>query len=239
MYTIQESRPQNELLSALHDVDLELIRPYLIHERKEAGDVLYQPGDDVGRVYFPLGASLVSYAVHHIEGQIVQTVLVGREGGVGGIVSSGGLPAYCLISVKFGGSFQVVDIARIQSAKNSSASFRRLFERYSDCLMAQIFQATACNAVHTVEQRAAKWILEEAHRAQAVVVHLRHEDLASLLGAGRSYVTRVLRTFVAEGILQTAREAITILDKKALEQRSCGCNRHVESHFGRVLGGIY
>jgi len=239
MNTVSQSRGQNDLLNALHGVDFDLIRPRLTHEMKAAGDVIYQPGDDIGRVYFPLGPSLVSYLVNNFDGETVQTILVGREGAVGGIVSSGGLPAYCLISVKVGGSFFVADVAKIQSAKDSSASFRRLFERYSDCLMAQIFQATACNAVHSVEQRAAKWILEEADRAQETVVHLSHEELASRLGVGRSYVTRVLRSFVAEGALKTAREAITILDRTALEQKSCGCNQHVESHFGRVLRGIY
>ena len=143
MNTVSQSRGQNDLLNALHGVDLDLIRPHLTHEMKAAGDVIYQPGDDIGRVYFPLGPSLVSYVVNNIDGETVQTILVGREGAVGGIVSSGGLPAYCLISVKVGGSFFVADVAKIQSAKDSSASFRRLFERYSDCLMAQIFQATA------------------------------------------------------------------------------------------------
>jgi len=239
MNTVTQNLAQNDLLGALGRADLDLIRPFLNHETRPSGDVLYHPGDDIGRVFFPLGSSQVSYAVNNIRGGPVQTLLVGREGGVGGIVSCGGLPAYCLISVSLGGSFLVADVGRVQSAKDSSEPLRRLFERYSDFLLAQIFQATACNAIHSVEQRAAKWILEEADRADAAVAHLSHEALALRLGVGRSYVTRVLRTFVADGVLDTSRGAIAILDRSALEQKSCGCNRHVESHWDRVLGKIY
>lgn len=239
MSTTPNPRPDNGLLSSLRDSDFELLRPYLTRDTHEAGQVLYRPGDDVTRVHFPLGPCLVSFAVANIEGHVVQTVLVGREGGVGGIVSAGGQPAYCLISVKFGGPCASVDIARVQAAKDQSMTFRRLFEGYADCLMAQISQATACNAIHSIEQRAAKWILEEVNRTGEQVVHLSHHDLASMLGVGRSYTTRVLSKFVADGILKTSRGSVTVLDKDALVQRSCTCNENVVSHFSRIFKGIY
>ncbi|MBG1232919.1 Crp/Fnr family transcriptional regulator [Aestuariivirga litoralis] len=236
---IASLRPDNVLLSALRDGDFNLIKPHLLRETRADGDVLYRPGDDVTRVHFPVGASLVSYAVANIDGHNVQTVLVGREGGVGGIVSAGGLPAYCLIAVKFGGPFLSVEMNRVQAAKDQSLTFRRMFERYADCLMAQMFQASACNAIHNIEQRAAKWILDETSRTGQMEVHLSHDDLASMLGVGRSYTTRVLRKFVSDGILKTARGFVTVTNKEALQQRSCNCNENVVSHFSRVLGGIY
>lgn len=150
---------QNNLLRALREQDYSLIAPSLIAEDKQAGDLLYRPGDNIAQVYFPCGPSLVAYLITSIDGREVESVLVGREGAVGGIVSSGHLPAYCMITVKFSGPFLRAPVATIEDAKEKSATFKRLFARYADCLLAQVFQATACNAIHSIEQRTAKWIL--------------------------------------------------------------------------------
>ena len=232
-------RPRSNLLSALRDSDFALIEPYLTRENRLTGDLLYRPGDNIAQVYFPLGPSLVSYLVTNMDGRDVETIMVGREGAVGGVVSSGHLPAYCMIMVKFGGPFLRATVSSIQAAKDQSLSFRRLFTRYADCLMAQMFQSSACNAIHTIEQRTAKWILASMDRTGDDVVHLTHDDLASLMGVGRSYTSRVIQKFKADGILQTSRGALTIKDKHKLECRSCGCQDSVRNHFDVVLKGVY
>ncbi|WP_293859925.1 Crp/Fnr family transcriptional regulator [uncultured Alsobacter sp.] len=239
MTTGSRERPSSNILSALRDEDFSLIEPHLSRETRTTGDMLYRPGDNIAQVYFPLGPTLVSYLVTNADGRDVETVLVGREGAVGGIVSSGFLPAYCLITVKFGGAVLKAPVSSIQAAKEQSASFRRLFSRYADCLMAQMFQATACNALHSIEQRTAKWILAAMDRTGEHVVPLTHEELASLLGVGRSYTSRVLQKFRAEGVLTTARGSLMVKDKDALIQRSCTCNESVRGHFDRVLRGVY
>lgn len=118
---------QNNLLRALREEDYGLISSSLIAEDKQAGDLLYRPGDNIAQVYFPCGPSLVAYLVTSIDGREVESVLVGREGAVGGIVSSGHLPAYCMITVKFGGPFLRAPVATIEDAKEKSATFKRLF----------------------------------------------------------------------------------------------------------------
>lgn len=234
-----QTRPGNNLLQALRDADYALISPHLACEERRSGDVLYEPGSNVAQVYFPLNASLISYQVSTAEGRAVETVLVGREGAVGGIVSTGFLPAYCLITVKHSGSFLRAPVSSIQSAKEHSMSFRRLFARYADCLMAQMFQATACNAIHTIEQRAAKWILAAMDRTGTDTLPLTHEQLASLIGVGRSYTSRVIQTFKADGLLKTTRGALIVCDRKRLAKRSCYCNESIKSHFDAVLKGVY
>lgn len=232
-------RPHSNLLSALRDADFALIDPYLIKETRKTGDLLYKPGDNIAQVYFPLGPSLVSYLVSNTDGRDVETVMVGREGAVGGIVSSGNLPAYCMIMVKFGGPFLKATVSSIQAAKDQSMSFRRLFTRYADCLMAQMFQSSACNAIHSIEQRTAKWILAAMDRTGDHVVPLTHEELASLMGVGRSYTSRVLQKFKADGVLDTSRGALTVVDRDALLSRSCQCNDSIRAHFDVVLQGVY
>src|SRR5207253_7910759 len=127
--------------------------PYLGLMRAHPGDLLYSPGTNVETVYFPCGPSLVSFVVPNEDGRDVETILVGREGAVGGIVSQGHLPAYTRISIKFGGPLVRLPILKLEAAKAKSATLRNIFARYADCMLAQIFQSTACNAVHSIEQR--------------------------------------------------------------------------------------
>jgi hypothetical protein len=233
-------RPYNNLLRRLNAADFALIAPHLVKEEAEAGELLYNPGDDVEVVHFPCGPSLASYLVANEDGRDVETILVGREGAVGGIVSEGFLPAYTRITVKFGGPFVRLHVAKLDAAKTGSKTLRNVFARYADCMLAQIFQSTACNAVHSIEQRTAKWIISAMERADDdATVPLTHEQLATLLGVGRSYASRVMQIFKAEGILETRRGSILVRNREALQMRACLCNESVKNHFEEVLRGVY
>jgi Crp-like helix-turn-helix protein len=233
-------RPFNNLLGRLNASDFALIAPHLAHEEAGANDLLYNPGDDVEIVHFPCGPSLASYVVPNEDGRDVETILVGREGAVGGIVSAGYLPAYTRIMVKFGGPFVRLHVGKLDAAKTSSATLRNVFARYADCMLAQIFQSTACNAIHSIEQRTAKWILSAMERtAGESIVPLTHEQLATLLGVGRSYTSRVIQTLKADGVLETRRGSIRIRNREALRMRACLCNESVKNHFEEVLRGVY
>ena len=233
-------RPYNNLLRRLSAGDFALIAPHLAPVEAEPNDLLYNPGDDVQIVHFPCGPSLASYLVPNEDGRDVETILIGREGAVGGIVSQGYLPAYTRIIVKFGGPFVRMPIGKLDAAKSRSASLRNVFSRYADCMLAQIFQSTACNAIHSIEQRTAKWIISAMERTDGDdVVPLTHEQLATLLGVGRSYTSRVIQTLKADGILETRRGSIMIRNPDALRIRACLCNEAVKNHFEEVLRGVY
>lgn len=230
---------ESNLLRALRPDDYSLISPHLSFVEQGNGELLYKPRDNVATVFFPCGPSLVSFLVTNADGNDVETVLIGREGAVGGIVSSGNLPAYCRIVVKFGGQFGILPVAQLEAAKRQSPSLRSLFARYADCLLAQVLQSTACNAIHSIEQRTAKWIISAMERTGDVSVPLTHEELASMLGVGRSYASRVIQVFKADGILETRRGSLVVRNNAALEARSCGCNVSVKEHFDEVLRGVY
>jgi CRP-like cAMP-binding protein len=114
-----------------------------------------------------------------------------------------------------------------------------VFARYADCMLAQMFQSTACNAIHSIEQRTAKWIVSAMERTDGDTVPLTHEQLATLLGVGRSYASRVIQTFKAEGVLETRRGSILVRNPDALRLRACQCNESVKNHFEEVLRGVY
>jgi hypothetical protein len=229
----------NNLLRALRPAEAAILGPLLEKQERRQGDLLYNPGDNVEFVYFPCGEALVSYVVSNEDGRDVEAILVGREGAVGGIVSHGRLPAYCRIGVKYSGQFLRMRVADLQAAKSGSPALRRLFARYADCLLAQIFQSTACNAIHSIEQRTAKWILSAMERTGNHHVPLTHEELAGMLGVGRSYTSRILNSFREHNVLETKRGALLVKDFDALQKCACRCNEAVKLHFDTVLEGVY
>lgn len=234
-----KARPFNNLLRKTRAADFALLAPHLESCTLPGGELLYNPGDDVAVVHFPCGPSLASYLIANEDGRDVETILIGREGAVGGIVSQGYLPAYSRITVKFGGPFVRLRVGALEAAKMQSPTLRNLFARYADCVMAQLFQSAACNAIHTIEQRAAKWIIAAMERTDSERVALTHEQLATMLGVGRSYASRVVQVFKAEGVLETRRGAVLVRDRAALQARACLCNESVKSHFEDVLRGVY
>lgn len=232
-------RPQNNLLRALRPGDYALFAASLMVADYPARHLLYNPGDHVGTVYFPCGSSLVSYLVTNEEGRDVETVLIGREGAVGGIVSNGNLPAFTRMIVQFGGPFAHLRLDLLDEAKGRSPSLSGIFARYADCMLAQMVQSAACNATHAIEQRTAKWIVSAMERTGDAIVPLTQEQLAAMLGVGRSYASRVIQTFRREGLLQTRRGSLQVTNRDALAAKACLCNEQVKNHFERVLSGVY
>jgi hypothetical protein len=229
----------NNLLRALRPADAALINPLLEPWIGSRGEIIYEPGDEVRSVYFPCGPSMISYLVVLPDGSAVETALIGREGAVGGIVSQGRLPAYARAEVQFPGPFMRMAIADLQALKDQSASLENLFARYADCLTAQIFQSVACNAAHSIEQRTAKWLVAAVERTGGPDIPLTQDQLAVMLAVGRSYISRVLRSFKQRGVLDIRRGSLVIRDFDALRAMACECNLCVREHFEEVLSGVY
>lgn len=236
---LDTARPHNDLLRGLSETDYGHISPHLEIVSVDAGQVLYNPGDDVNTVFFPCEGSAICFVVAIEDGREVDVALIGREGAAGGIVSHGRLPAFSRIEVRLGGPFARLPVSRIQAAKEKSSTFTNVFARYSDCLLAQILQSSACNAAHSIEQRTAKWILAAMDRTGRETIPFSHAQLAAMLGVGRSYATRIIREFSAQRILRTGRVELQVLDRIALRSKSCNCDEAVRSHLLDVLRGVF
>jgi len=229
----------NNLLRALRPADFDILRPILQRVHLERGMVIYKPGDNVHFAYFPCGPSLASFLILFENGKSAETALVGREGAIGGIVSQGRLPAYAQSLVLFPGDFLRVEITALDEVKGRSYPLRHLFARYADCLLAQIFQSVACNAAHSIEERTAKWLLAAIERTGSQNIVVTQDQLASVLGVGRSYLSRIVQTLKARGVVRTKRRVLAVSDLPALERLACGCNEAVRRHFDEVLKGVY
>jgi CRP-like cAMP-binding protein len=231
--------PVNNLLRVLRPIDFALLRPYLRETAVLAGQVLYEPGDDVRHVYFPVGRTLLAFRIVLNDGRAVETALVGREGAMAGIVSHGRLPSYSRAQVLHPGPLLRIDVEQLEGAQLKSLSIRHLFARYADCLMAQVFQSVACNAAHSIEQRTAKWLLSAIDRTSDARLPLTQEQLADMLGVGRSYISRVIQSLKARKIIETHRGGLTVADPEGLNAIACGCQGAVRRHFDEVLKGVY
>lgn len=229
-------RPQNDLLRKLGAQDFELLAPHLQSVELAASHILHHAGDDVAAVHFPCGPTFVSFAVPVEDDREVESLLVGREGAIG--IPAGREPslAYSRIVVKVGGTLARLPLRALEQAQQRSAGLQELFARYAACQFAQLLQTAACNAAHSIEQRAAKWIIAAREHIGGDEIPLTHEQLAGMLGVSRSYASRVIQTFKARRILATRRGAILILDAAALESSACACNDTVKRHFREVLG---
>lgn len=230
----------NGLLATLSDADQKRLAPHMMVFDLKRGHVLQEAGDEVVDTWFPCGPAMAAFCIGTCDNSsAVEVALVGREGAIGGIVSNGHVPAYATAQVRFGGRFLRIKTSALEQAKLDSLSLRHWFSRYSDCLLAQVFQTAACNATHTISQRAAKWLIAAVSRTNGCEFEMTQEQLAEMLGVGRTFVTRVVKRLREDGTIATRRGVFTIKDEALLRDTACGCTTAIENHFDVVLHGIY
>lgn len=235
----EQDLANNALLAILRDQDRAKLVPHLHALDLKADAALQKAGQVVNDTWFPCGAALAAFSVSAENGQSVDVALVGREGAVGGIVSNGDLPAFADAKVRFAGRFLRIKTAALEQAKLDSISLRHWFARYSDCLFAQVFQTSACNASHSTQQRAAKWLLAGMARTGSPEIAMTQEQFAEMLGVGRPFVSRVVARLRAEGVIRTRRGSFRIMDENRLRSLACDCTAAIDDHFDAVLHGIY
>jgi CRP-like cAMP-binding protein len=234
---VSEPHPRlaNRLLGALGAHDFAVLEPHLERIALPRGKVLFEPGDDVHTTYFPCQRTMVSLLIVTRDGREVEAATIGREGAVGGIVSEGHKPAFGRAVVQVPGSAFIISTSHLEAAKLGSARFGDLFSRYADALLAQMMQGVACNALHSVEERCARWLLATHDRAGDHIIQLTQESLAEMLGVQRTTVSAVTSSLAGRGLIKTLRGRVEILDRKGLERVACECYEAVEGHFARVL----
>jgi hypothetical protein len=231
---------ENGLLAKLRDDDRRRLAPHMTVSDLQAKSILQRAGVEVVDTWFPCGSALAAFSVWvDDDNSSMEVALVGREGAVGGIVSNGNIPAFATCQVRAGGRFLRIKTAALEQCKLDSITLRHWFSRYSDCLLAQMFQTAACNATHTVVERTAKWLLAGLARTGRPEFEMTQEQLAEMLGVGRTFVTRIVRQLRDEGILDTRRGVVIVKDEPALRAKSCRCTTAIEDHFDTVLHGIY
>ena len=225
----------NRLLAALRPADLAQLAPFLSPIALTTGMTLFEVGEDIHTTILPCYSTMASLLVVTRDGDEIEVASIGREGAIGGIVSAGFKPAYGRAVVRIPGAALSIPTARLEEAKVRSPALHDLFSRYADVLLAQMMQSSACNALHSIDQRLCRWLLSTHDRANQATIRLTQETLADMLGVQRTTVTAVAKALQDEGLIRTGRGKIEILDRAKLERRACECHAQVEAHFQRML----
>jgi CRP-like cAMP-binding protein len=234
------SRPPpslNKLLAALPPSDYLRILPSLWNIPISFKQVLQKQGDKVTKVYFP-GNCVCSIVNVMRDGRMVEVATVGNEGMIGITAFLGGdlPPGETFVQVPVpDGESQVMSVQAFRQEIDRHGPFHDLMNRYAQALTAMIMQSTACNGLHSVEERCARWLLMTHDRVGVDEFRLTQEFLAIMLGVRRPSVTIVMGTLHKAGVIDYRNRLTRVLDRKGLEAMSCECYGVVKDHFNRLL----
>jgi CRP-like cAMP-binding protein len=225
------------LLAALPATDYARIAPALTLVPLKLKEVLHRPGEPIQYVYFP-GGGFCSMLAILANGGMVEVATIGREGVVGTAAVLDGSAANAVTMVQ-GASDTCFRMPGegFRSEMDRRGAFYELLTRYTQALVGFIIQSTACNAVHSVEQRLARWLLMARDRMGSDEFPLTQEFVAMMLGASRPTVTIVAGTLQKAGLITYHRGWLTIVDGQRLEAASCECYRTATNLLRSVTDG--
>ena len=225
----------NRLLSTFSREARALIEPFGTIVEFDAGDMVLERGAQVESSVFPVGPTMISLVVDLSGNRSVEVTSIGREGAVGGIVSCGHAPAFSHAKVLVAGPALRVPMQALEDAKSRSHFIGNLFCRYSDYLLSSVMQSVACNAFHSIPERAARWLLHAQDRA-GNRIELTQEALAGLLGVQRTTVNAVIKELSSKALITASRGTLRVIDRAGLKRRSCECYQRLQDHYAAVVG---
>jgi CRP-like cAMP-binding protein len=228
----------NRLLAALEPPDFAALEPHLESVTLAVGQVLYEPGDIIRHAYFPHN-TVISLVNVMEDGGSVEVGVFGREGVMGLLSALVTREAFGRYVVQTSGTASRIPFERLNEVRNTRLGLRQLIMNYGEALLAQTFQTVSCNAVHVVEARCCRWILNMHDRSDQDTLPLTHEFLSEMLGVQRSTVSVVTRTLQTAGLIRQSRGGITITDRAGLEEATCECYGKIRRVYERLLPGTY
>ena len=217
----------NSVLAALPRPAYEALRGGLEPVQFHFGQVLYEPGQLIGQVYFPVDC-LVSLLTLVDKHSALEVGMVGREGMVGMALTLGSSVSPVRALVQGAGTALRMSAARFRREFANRPPLRRALYRYLNGLMAQITQTAVCNRFHMVEARLARWLLMTSDRVRSDEFLLTQDFLSHMLGVRRVGVTKAASALQQRNLIEYSRGKINILDHPGLEQASCACYQVVK-----------
>lgn len=232
--TTNRPPPANNLLAALPPNDYQRIASALDVVPLKLKEFLHKPGEPIKHVYFPGGgfASLVTVLE---DGSMVEVATIGREGllGVSVVLNGDPSPSAAMVQAETDICYRMA-VDAFRGEMDRHGPFHHLMSRYAQALSGFIMQSTACNAVHSVEQRLSRWLLMAHDRIGREDFPLTQEFVAMMLGTSRPTVTVVAGTLQKAGLIAYHRGRVTIVDREKLEAASCECYRTATNLLKRV-----
>jgi len=225
---------RNHLLAALPHAESQRWLPHLESVDLSLGEVIYESGTTLGYVYFPTTA-IVSLLYVMENGASAEIAVVGNEGIVGiSLFMGGGFTSSRAVVQSAGRGFRL-KAQKMQEEFNRAGPVLHLLLRYTQALITQMSQTAVCNRHHSLDQQLCRWLLLSLDRLEGNQLVMTQELIANMLGVRREGVTEGALKLQHAGLIQYARGRITVLDRMALEKRSCECYAVVKKEYDRLL----
>ena len=229
------SREQNHLLAALSDEEFAPLEPWLEPISLPRGEVLARPGEPIEHAYFPT-SGMVSVVALMSKGLGAEIATVGNEGMIGlPIYLGAGTSPFHLMAQLSGQSLRI-PAQQIEAQLLPGTRLTALLRTYSQAFFVQTAQNAACNGIHPISMRAARWLLATHDRAESGTFYLTQEFLAFMLGVARQSVGIAVGDLADRGLISYSRGQMRVLDRPGLERASCECYGIVRAEFDRLFG---
>ena len=234
--TLTINATSNRLLAVLPREAFLTLEPYFERLTLKTGIVLHEPGAAINDLYFPLDA-LISVTVTMRDGRTAETGVVGRREVVGINAFMGGRETtQTKYIVQGSGDAIRVPASPVLELFDTNKGVRDVLLKYTQAMLAQVTQNAACNALHVLERRFARWLLEVRDRVGSDDLRTTQEFISQMLGVRRAGVSDVSRRFEEREIIRQRRGRTRILDLARLEAEACECYAVLIEEYDRLLG---
>lgn len=233
-HAMAEERACNRLLASLDPQEYKALAPELTRVRLRQKEALGERGKPATHVFFPCGSVFSVLAYMH-SGAAVEVGTIGREGFFGLELLLGEKTWTETTVCQVEGDSLRMSAAAFRAATVGDTPLRRAAQRYLVCYMSLVAQSVACNRLHNIEERFARWVLMTHDRVDGDQFYLTQEFIADMLGVHRPSVSLVAGAFQQAGYLRYSRGRMTILDRAGLESASCECYQSTAQQFAGLL----
>src|SRR6202166_3089786 len=230
--------PRNRLLLALPPSHLKRLMPELELIECQRGQVLMDADSSLDHVFFP-DSGVVSVVAVYEDGNIIEMATIGREGCTGVQAVLGAKSSSVRLLVQIPGTAAKMSRPAFMRTMRSVPAFRSLMFAYVHAFLEQVLVSVACNGVHSLNQRLARWLLMMRDRSDDDALQITQSLLAEMLGVQRPSITNAAREFERAGLIARGRRQITILDRKGLTRTSCECYQLVRTRIAFHLPKTY
>jgi CRP-like cAMP-binding protein len=224
----------NRLLATLPPADFALLAPDLETVALDQDTVLSRAGDQTEHVVFPFGGA-ITLMIDMANGETVATAVVGREGAVGILSVLGPSPSDITAIVRAPVAAARIPASRFHAAFNRSPAIRHVVQIHVRAVLKQLQLGAACNALHPVGARMARWLLHLRDRIDNDVLPLTQETLSQILGVRRTTVTLLMRNLRASGAIRSDRRGQIEIDRSRLVAAACECHGTMRHQIEEIL----
>lgn len=229
------TRVDNRLLAALPPADFALLAPHLRKVSLRQDAVLVRSGDRIDHLYFPCSGA-IAFIMELPNGQTAATAVIGNDGAVGLMSALGPARSPMTAVVRVAGTALQISPARFHAVLERSPALASAVQLLTRVLLTQFQHVAACNALHSVEARLARWLLHIHDRTESGdVLHLTQETLSELLGVRRTTVTHVVSTLRTSRAVKSGRRGQLEIDRQRLEALTCECYKLMSRRIDRIV----